>query len=180
MVDITKDECRDLLKSYLSILPPRWAAMQTYIAMYFTLISAILAFSFTQLDTFVKEGRIALLSLPFFVVSLIAFFAVSSVRKQDKHIKELIVFIAKLEHAIGLYGLDESKADLKPWPLDPHFLTPRWVKARLTSGPESEGFINAPLGGTARHACQIFGFLGIVGLTLAIAALLAQLKIVSL
>jgi hypothetical protein len=75
---------------------------------------------------------------------MLSHYAKVIIRKQNAHIKELVVLTAKLEYQLGLYDNSQERADLiadKPWAEDDSFLPPKWVNSRLKSGKKSSEFI---------------------------------------
>lgn len=174
MNHLTDDQKIALLGSYLAILPPRWSSQQNYIAMYFTIVLAVFGFAASQVPTLMGDGLEALLSAPLLMAALISWFARRSITKQEKHIRELIVVTAKLEHSLGLFDNVSSEASDQPWKGDEYVLPTSWVSSRLGSGEKSSQFINQDIGGTSRIASNIFLVFMILGTSLAVVAVSAQ------
>lgn len=174
MNHLNEDQKIALLSSYLAILPPRWSAQQNYIAMYFTIVLAVFGFAASQVSALMNDGLQGLLSAPLLVAALISWFARRAVTKQEKHIRELIVVTAKLEHSLGLYDSVSSTVSDQPWKGDKHALPTSWVSSRLGSGEESSEFINQDIGGTSRIASNIFLVFMILGISLAFVAVFAH------
>ncbi len=68
---------------------------------------------------------------------MLSHYAKVIIKKQNAHIKELVVLTAKLEYQLSLYNTSQEKTDLlvnKPWSEDESFLPPKWVNARLKGG----------------------------------------------
>lgn len=180
MNNLNDDQKISLLSSYLAILPPRWSAQQNYIAMYFTIVLAVFGFAASQVAGLLSSGLEGLLCAPLLMAALISWFARRSISKQEKHIRELIVVTAKLEHSLGLYGPSSSSEGEQPWKGDEYVLPTSWVSSRLQSGEKSAHFINQEIGGTSRIASNIFFVFVVLGVSLASVAILAQFEFLPL
>lgn len=179
MDELTKEDKISLLAAYLSILPPRWSAQQNYIAMYFTIVIAVFGFAASQVVVLLKNDMPIILCLPLLIAALISWFSRRSISKQEKHIRELIVVTAKLEHSLRMHENLIAPIDLKPWSDDEHLLPAAWVKSRLHSGNLSERFIQQEIGGTSGIAATIFLVFAVSGIALAALAVLAQFGLLS-
>ncbi|MDA4848893.1 hypothetical protein [Hoeflea poritis] len=177
MNHLNEDQKISLLTSYLSILPPRWSAQQNYIAMYFTIVLAVFGFAASQVTSLMSEGLQGLLSAPLLIAALISWFARRSITKQEKHIRELIVVTAKLEHNLGLFDSFKSAHPNQPWDGDEFALPTSWVSSRLSSGDKSNEFINQEIGGTSRIASNIFLVFMVLGIALATVAIFVQANV---
>jgi hypothetical protein len=134
---LTKADLIALLNSYLQLLPPRYQGLQSHISIHVTLVSGIFAVAVAGVKDFkVFPVNIFLLTGPTLIMML-SHYAKVIIKKQNAHIKELVVLTAKLEYQLSLYNTSQEKTDLlvnKPWSEDENFLPPKWVNARLKGG----------------------------------------------
>ena len=169
--EISKENLINLLGHYLSVLPPRWQSMQTYIALYITLVTSILGLLITGASSFKYSLEIFYLIPGYILLFMICRYAKITIKKQNKHLKELIVIIAKLENEIGLYTYKEKENDISLWKNDKYFLTPKWIEARLKSGDSSNEFIDSFQESTVTYIYKLFNtvqFLGFITMTLSL------------
>lgn len=92
-----------LLGAYLQQLPPRSRSLQSYISSYVTLVSGILAVTTAGIKGFKDFPLNLFLSASPALMFVLSYYAEVTIKRQNSHIKELIVFIAKLEYQLGLY-----------------------------------------------------------------------------
>lgn len=167
----------ELLGHYLAILPERWAQMQNYVAVYLSLITSLLAGMMVALDLF--QGSIsyfiAVLLGPV-LICVFAQFAKTTVRKQAKNVRELIVLLAKIEYELGLYAIPVSDDSRRPWPKDETFMPPCWVRSRQDMGEHSDDFINSLPDSTGLTAIRLFKMLQVSSVLIAGAALAWTLR----
>lgn len=169
----------ELLTAYMQMLPPRWALLQNYVAMYFSITLAMLGFASVQALEYVKIGMPIFVSLSLLPAAALSFFAVASIKRQNIHIRELIVVVAKLEQTLGLYDYVNTKGQSRPWKDDVALIPQCWIDDRQRFGERSDGFISAPLKGTSKIACTLFYLIFIISVSLGVFCLLLQLNILS-
>lgn len=156
-MSLSKDDAIKLLGSYLSILPSRWQGLQTYIAIYITLVTGIFSLLLASLKLSEQGATDIYIGLGTILIWLLSQFAKITIKKQNQHIKELIVVIAKLELEIGLYDLKmKEHSNIQLWKGDEYFITPKWVNDRIKSGNSSTDFILNFQGSSAKFAYYIF------------------------
>lgn len=164
----------ELLTAYMHMLPPRWALLQNYTAMYFSITLAMLGFASVQALEYLKIGMPIFISISLLPAASLSFFAAASIKRQSKHIRELIVVVAKLEHTIGLYDYVNAKEQSRPWCNDKSLIPQCWIDERQHFGDTSDAFIFAPLKGTPKIACILFYFIFLVSIFLGTICLLLQ------
>lgn len=172
---LTREESLTALGHYLAILPPRWANQQVVISTYITLCAAILALSITGAQASAGEWPGSFLVTGPLAAGVIADLAKKTIAKQEKHIREVIVVVAKLEAALGLDKIVQTEpGSPRFWPADHSLLPTSWMSSR-TRDQTSEAFINGPLGGTSKASCTAFTLIQILALIIAVMVVILAL-----
>jgi hypothetical protein len=168
---LTKADLIALLNAYLQLLPPRYQSLQSHISIYVTLVSGIFAVTVAGVKDFKAfPVNIFLLTGPILIVML-SHYAKVIIRKQNAHIKELVVLTAKLEYQLGLYDNSQERVDLiadKPWSEDNSLLPPKWVNSRLKSGKKSIEFIEEFQPSSSTTYYSVFSIFQCIALILAV------------
>ena len=166
---LTRAEAIQLLGYFLSLGPPRWQNLQSFINVYITVDLTVLGaaiIGFNEFSSFPKN--LVLLVAPVSAI-VIARLAKETITRQERHVRESIVVTAHLEQIIGLP--DTKPLGSSMWPDDTSIIPKRWMDSRLKHETSDE-FINDPAhGGTANAAIQTFSWLQIVALIVAAAAI---------
>src|ERR1700716_537249 len=93
---LSRNEAIQLLGYYLSLAPPRWQNLQSFVAVFIPIDVALLGATVGVLSKFNRwPGNLLLIVGPLTAL-VIAHLAKIAVRKQDRHIRELVVTIAHL------------------------------------------------------------------------------------
>lgn len=156
---LDKADLITLLGSYMQILPPRWESFQNYITIYVTLILGLFTLVIAGVKDFNTFPLNLLLLIGSILILVLSDYAKKTIKRQNSHIKELIVVIAKLEFQLGLYDTSQERDNLtenKPWSEDKSFLPPKWIEQRLKSGKDSTKFIQELQPSTASISSNIF------------------------
>lgn len=154
---LTKTELINLLNSYLSLLPSRWNSLQIYINIYIVTVTSIFTATIAGFATTSSTPNYILLSIGPIISFLISDLARKTIKRKNRHIKELIVVIAKIEYKLGLYENWGQSEDInQPWKKDESILYPEWVKIRITSGDNSQDFVDKFQTSSAKLAYHIF------------------------
>ncbi|MEL6931170.1 MAG: hypothetical protein AAFO95_21495, partial [Cyanobacteria bacterium J06600_6] len=115
---LDKEDLIALLSSYMQILPPRWESFQSYVNIYVTLILGLFTVVIAGVKDFNTFPFNLLLLIGCYLIWILSKYAKETIKRQNSHIKELIVVIAKLEYQLGLYNKLEKRNDLaenEPW-----------------------------------------------------------------
>jgi hypothetical protein len=157
---LSRSEAIQLLGYFLSMAPPRWQNLQSFVNVYITVDLTVLGATLVGLDKFSTWPKnLVLLVAPASAI-VIAYLAKETLRRQERHIRELIVTTAHLEQLIGLHDAMPAASSL--WPGDTHILPQRWLDSRLKH-ETSDAFINDPApGGTVKASMRMFSWLQIV------------------
>lgn len=140
---LDKTDLIALLSSYMQILPPRWESFQNYVNIYVTLILGLFSVVIVGVKDFGTFPTNFLSSFVCILILVLCFAAKATIKRQNSHIKELIVVIGKLEYQLGLYDTSQERDDLtekKPWSDDTSFLPPQWIEPRLEKN-NSKAFV---------------------------------------
>jgi len=171
---LSRAEAIELLGYYLGILPPRWQNLQSFVGVFVTVDLTVLGATFIGLARFSTWPKNVLILLAPIAAIVVGHFAKETLRRQDRHIRELIVVIAHLEEYIGLHKPIPHSKELF-WPLDHSFLPQRWISARRKHS-SSDDFITDPLpGGTVKASMRMFSWLQILAVAVGIAVILLPL-----
>jgi len=158
--ELSRAEAIQLLGQFLSMVPPRWQNLQSFVNVYITVDLTVLGATLIGLNKFSSWPRNVILLVAPISAIVIAQLAKETLRRQERHIRELIVATAHLEQLIGLHDVKPAASSL--WPGDTHILPQRWIDSRLKH-ETSDAFINDPTpGGTVKASMRMFSWLQIV------------------
>ena len=166
---LTRAEAIQLLGYFLSLGPPRWQNLQSFVNVYITVDLTVLGATLIGFSGFSSWPKnLVLLVAPVSAI-VIARLAKETLTKQERHIRENIAMVAHLEQVIGLHGIKPPVSSM--WPDDTSIVPKRWTDSRLKHKTSDE-FINDPVhGGTVNAAMQTFSWLQIVALIVAAAVI---------
>jgi hypothetical protein len=165
--ELSRAEAIQLLGQFLSMAPPRWQNLQSFVNVYITVDLTVLGATLIGLSKFSSWPKNVILLLAPISAIVIAQLAKETVRRQEQHIRELIVATAHLEQLIGLYDAKPAASSL--WPGDSHILPQHWIDSRLKHETSDE-FINDPVpGGTVKASMRMFSWLQIVAVIVGVA-----------
>lgn len=165
--ELSRAEAIQLLGHFLSIAPPRWQNLQSFINVYITVDLTVLGATFIGLGKFSDWPKNMILLVAPASAIVIAHLAKETIKRQERHIRELIVVTAHLEEVIGLHNAMSTASSI--WPGDTHILPQPWLDSRLKHETSAE-FINNPTpGGTAKAALRMFTWLQIVAVVVGVA-----------
>jgi hypothetical protein len=168
---LSRSEAIELLGYYLEILPPRWQNLQSFVGVFVTVDLTVLGATFLALARFSTWPKNVFILLAPIAAIVVAHFGKETLRRQDRHIRELIVLIAHLEEYIGLHHSYRSGEGLF-WPQDKALLPQRWIDARIRHAC-SEDFIADPApGGTVKASMRMFSWLQFLALSVGIAVII--------
>lgn len=170
-----------LLSSYMQILPPRWESFQNYINIYVTLILGLFTVVIAGIKDFNTFPLNLLLLIGSVLILVLCFAAKATIKRQNSHIKELIVVIAKLEYQLGLYDTSQERNDLienKPWSEDTSFLPSKWIDPRLKQ-TDSKTFIEEFQASTASISRKVFTIFQICAILISVFIVLLPLMPIS-
>lgn len=171
----SRAEAIQLLGYYYSLAPPRWQNLQSFVSVFITVDLALLGATVSVLDKFNRwPGNLVLVTAPI-TAFVIGALAKTAIRKQDRHIRELIVVIGHLEQYLGLNSAPPMQGQRDFWPDDTSFLPTRWVGPRTRSRSSDEFVESTTVGGTAGAALWMFTFVQILCVSLAVGIGLAPL-----
>lgn len=172
LVSVSRSEAIELLGFYYTLAPPRWQNLQSVVNVFVTVTLALLAATVGALDKFSQwPVNLVLVAAPM-TAFVIGHLAKSTIRKQDRHIRELIVVIGHLEEFIGLTLSPPGGSSRRFWPGDVAFLPKRWTVDRSTDRLSDDFVERRRLGGTAGAAHKMFSFIQGLSIFLALAIVL--------
>lgn len=155
---LNKEDLITLLGSYMQILPPRWESFQSYVNIYVTLILGLFSVVIVGVKDFSTFPTNFLSSFICILILVLCFAAKATIKRQNSHIKELIVVIGKLEFQLGLYDTSQERDNLiekKPWSDDTSFIPSQWIEPRLEN-ENSKAFVEKFQSSTASISLNIF------------------------
>lgn len=173
--DLTRAEGIELLGQYRAMSPPRWQNLQAFVAVFITVDLTVLGASAAAFEKFTKWSQIPLLLVGPITAFVFAVLAKQTIRKQEAHIREIVMICARLEEFLDLHRLPPVPG--KPgqpavfWPGDVSFFPDVWMQSRTKHATSTE-FIQSGLGGTSTAASRMFLWIQLVSIGMTVLAAL--------
>ena len=175
---LSRAEAIQLLGHYLQLAQPRWATLQSFVSLFVTVNLGVLAATVAGIQAFATWPRNLIILAGPISSALIAGIAKRTVRRQDVHVRELVIVIARLEQYVGLDVLSPRRRGTEAtswWPDDEAFLPPPWIRYR-SQDSSSQGFLDVKrLGSTSRNSVAMFTIVQVMSAWLAIGVVVSPL-----
>ena len=149
-----------------------------FVSLFVTVNLGVLAATVAGIQAFATWPRNLIILAGPISSALIAGIAKRTVRRQDVHVRELVIVIARLEQYVGLDVLSPRRRGTEAtswWPDDEAFLPPPWIRYR-SQDSSSQGFLDVKrLGSTSRNSVAMFTIVQVMSAWLAIGVVVSPL-----